>query len=101
MLRVGALAVECRLVKLVALRIWAPVRGVRVCESYGSGGDTTLKQEKLLSSAGECYSQIVEKETKAVGFANPHRTSSSSPDSILFFFSFGSTVAAWKIRRRK
>jgi hypothetical protein len=93
MLRVGAPAVECRSVKLVVLRIWAPA------VEYGSAKPWVWwryhpKAGKITLQCWRILLAVLEKETKA--WVSPTHAKPLHLHQILFFFFFGSTVAAGK-----
>jgi hypothetical protein len=100
MLWVGAPVVECRLVKMVALRIWAPAVKCRSAKPWvwwryhPKAEKITLQRRRMLLAA-------LEKETKAWVLPTHAKPLHLHQIQFFFFFSFGSTVAARKIRRRK
>ena len=98
MLRVGASTVKCGSVKLVALRIWASAvecgsaKPWVWCWYHPKAGKITLRRRRMLLA-------VLEKETKA--WVSPTHARPLHLHHIQFFFSYGSTVAAWKIGRWK
>ena len=99
-LRVGAPTVECGSVRLVALGIWALAvewgsAKLWVCWRYHPKvGKIILPHRRMLLLA-------LEKETKAWVSPTHAKPFHLHQIQFFFFFSFGSTLAAWKIRRWK